>query len=272
MLTATDNSEITLAILAGTGGMLILVFAIILFVVVYQKRLLAQEQKMKDNELEHQRRLIEATLEVQEKERKIIASDIHDDLGAMLSAAKMNISRIAMLHKQHGIDSDISSQTNHLVQESINKMRSISRNLISPVLERFGLYIAIKDLSDQINNSGFIEVKTTCNVENLELNDHLKTQLYRLAQELTNNILKHAEASELSIDICYDNREVSITFTHNGMGISQEEFHKLAESKKGVGLRSIMSRINSIDGKITYFSESKEKPAQIVINVPNGEN
>ena len=136
-------SEFTIIFVIATTFMVLLAIAIVTFVVFYQKRILQEKVKQQAIEVDYQQRMIQATLNSQEEERKRLAGDLHDSIGAMLSTIKLGL---ASLVKQEGIAPSAIQPTKEMLDETINSVRSISRDLMPSTLEKFGLSRALEEL------------------------------------------------------------------------------------------------------------------------------
>jgi len=153
-----------------------------------------------------------------------------------------------------------------LLNDVIQKVRGISHNLHSNILKEFGLNEAIRHFIRKVTQETIISSSTN-------LDDNYKTQnadddisIYRMVQELVNNILKYAIATELIISSVYKNNELDIVIFHNGDGLSQEQFEELRYQKEGLGLKNIQNRIILLKGTIHFTSGSEGY--RINIHVP----
>jgi len=199
-----------------------------------------------------------AVFEGEQNERIRIARDLHDGIGQMLSVVKMNLSTISPA------DKNVEGAAN-LVDKTIAEVRTISHNLIPEALN-FGLFAALEDICQKIAESGKTKI-------NLHVADELKQQtfsrqnelsIYRIVQEVLNNMLKHAGASHISIDITKPNANMLIAIKDNGKGFDTE---KINESK-GIGWKNISARVHLLDGKMNIHSE-RLMGTTIEISIPD---
>lgn len=237
-------------ILCGILGMLLLALAIIVFFTIYQRRLFAQQEAIRNLEANHQKKLLEYSFEAQEAERKRIASDLHDDVGSILSASRIYIHQL-----KQDIPNDkyqtLKSDTTDLIDKAIDQIRTVSHNLFPPNLNRLGLIEASNDLCQRIQKIGNIDIHFDYN-ESISLSKKEELTLYRILQELTNNSLKHAQASKINFEFNSSKEKFKMLYLDNGIGFD----HSANISKvKGLGLKSIESRANSIGAKLTIHSE-----------------
>jgi len=247
--------------------MAILAVSIILFVIVYKKRILQQQNKIQQIEYNHQKTLLEATIQVEETERERIAKNIHDDLGALLNVMRLN--NINAIKKIHNTDSVLKSlEDNKILLDSTSEIiRAISKQLTPPILLKLGYVESISELCNHINNTGVLKIDFS--IENIQSRfpKKIEIQLYRITQEIINNILKHAGASLMKILLSSHQGVLNLLITHNGKGINSLTIEKLLRSSKGLGLKNIQSRIQAINGSIQYFTIGLDD-SQIIINIP----
>lgn len=241
--------DLILILIIGTCSMLFLAGSIIFFVVYYQKRMLQNKMEKQKMEGEYQRKLLQATLESQEKERKRLASELHDSVGAMLSATKLNLNFLKSL----GDDTETKQsldETKSMIDETIDTVRRISKDLLPSSLEKFGLVEALKEFCDKISTPK-TGVFFQHDDKQLSLKKEQELPLYRLVQEIVNNALKHADAKSVIISINQDPR-FSLVITDNGKGFDVQATKK--DINKGVGLYNIENRVNMLRGQVELTS------------------
>lgn len=247
-----EPDQITLLeiILIGMLGMFLLGFGVVTFFIVYQRRLLKQQEVNQQIKEDYQKNLLKASIESQEKERQRIAEALHDEVGALITTTKLHIGQIKPDMPTVKLTERLGSATD-ILTETLQSVRQISLNLKPPVLEALGLAAAIRSLIQKINTSGQIEI--TCDgPDELMIPAEESLGCYRIIQELLQNGLKHAQATEINLDIQQIGRSVQIDYQDNGIGF---DFAKMAASDQGLGLRNIESRLNLLNGTIS--SESR---------------
>ena len=208
--------------------------------------------KLKRKEFIKQK-LIEAVIQTEEKERKRIASDLHDGLGPLLSAAK--------LYFQAYIDAKdaeskiaIESKLISIIDSAIDDSSRISHNISPHILEKYGLKIALENFISEVNISK--KIKFDISFDNINRFD-LKVELtiYRTILELIHNTLKHAKASQIFINIFLSENTLNVLYEDNGIGFSAEE---KMDAKQGMGLKNIKNRIHSLEGKVIFDTRHSE--------------
>lgn len=220
-----------------------------------------QKQKLYELKQQHKMTSLSSMIEGQEAERLRIAKDLHDSLGGLLSTVK---SHFSTLHKDNSIlkDNELADKTHHLIGEACVEVRRISHNMMPHALTLSGLKGALEDLGEQLNQQGYT---TTFEINSLpdSITETKKVMLFRLIQELISNIRKHAKAKHILIQLLHHKNELNLLIEDDGIGFN----YKKAIRKDGVGLKSINSRVEFLDGTINW--DSKEKEGTIInINIP----
>jgi len=191
-----------------------------------------------------QRKILEAMMETEEKERGRLASDLHDDIGPILSSMNMYISFIEKLDDVRK-QKYIIDQLKELNNEAISSIRIISNTLSPNILNYHGIHAAVNLIIDQ--NKKFLPFIFKSNIEALRFDIKIETVFYRVVKELLNNTLKHADAREIQISIIYKNEVLELNYADNGKGFNLEAIRK--EKTGGIGLFNVLNRINTINGK-----------------------
>ncbi|HMP91634.1 MAG TPA: histidine kinase [Phnomibacter sp.] len=229
----------------------VLIASIIYIFLISQRKKTRYLQQMQQMREEQQNLLIEAAVRSEETERHRIAEQLHDEVGALLSATKLHFSAAA--NNKLGPDElRVFARSKELLDISIQKVRSISHNLHSSILKELGLCEAIRHFVHQTTHDTqlitTLKLDEACN----NLDDDREVTVYRLFQELLNNILKHSEATMLSVHTHQQPNTIVLELLHNGKGLSQSEFERLRYESKGLGLKNIQNRIILLKGDIHY--------------------
>lgn len=247
----TAPIEIPLLIVIATIGIVIFIAFIFVFVIFFQKRALQNKVAAEEKERLHQEQLLKTTIEIAELERKKIAANLHDDLGAMINIIKRNISEIADNNSNPKLN-DLSEQSSKLLDNTMDNIRGIAREIAPPVLMRMGFEEGLNELCNQLNNAKVLKVSFQKNVSNYTLTFQTQVQLYRIVQEIINNIIKHSGASSMQVTLKNTPASLITEIKHNGKGLTNEQVETLTATSKGIGLRSIKSRADVIRATINY--------------------
>lgn len=209
---------------------------------------------------------IRDVIDAQEKEKENFAKELHDGLGQILLASKMNLSSLQedMLKLDEPI-LDVYNNSMKLLTASIQEARNVSHGLMTRVLAQFGLAQAI---DDAINNVNMLDKSLVFtfkhNIEGVRFEGEQEKALYRVVQELITNILKHSKASKASINLNLDNNLLHIEVKDNGVGL----FNNLKDNgSKGIGLKNIETRLDYLSGTFK-ISDKVKNGTKINIVVP----
>lgn len=238
-------------IAVGTAVLLMMALFIIIFVAYYQQKQARQQLALKELQAQHRRDLMAATFRGQEEERRRLAEDLHDGIGTMLSVTKMSLNQLErQLSPDAAIRCSLQMQkTRSMIDETMTNVRRISRDLVPTTLERFGLLPALEELADRATD-GDLMVHVDCRAAIHELPQSVNLMLYRIAQELVNNAIRHARARHIIIQFqCFDD-QLRLSVLDDGVGF---DFDAIMENKQGgLGLRNIESRLSVVDGHVTF--------------------
>jgi two-component system NarL family sensor kinase len=231
----------------ATVGMLVLAGTIIVFVVFYQKRMIQEQVKRQQMELDYQQRMMVAALESQENERRRLSAELHDSIGAMLSTVRVGITTLA----RQLPEATVLDQSKLMLDDTITAVRRISRDLMPSTLEKFGLSQALFELCDRFQTTSQIniEYEEDKEIEGLELTQQL--MVYRIVQELISNALKHAHATKIQIKTTSTDT-LNIFVEDNGIGFDVERIKNSKENGSGLGIFNIENRARLIKGSIAY--------------------
>ncbi|SMC65111.1 tetratricopeptide repeat-containing sensor histidine kinase [Moheibacter sediminis] len=231
-----------------------LVFLLVLigFYLAYRNHRHKQKVKLQTTVIELTKKKSKAALEAEIQERKRIGQELHDSLGYLLSLAGLNAS---VLHKRKDITEEKKNELLNSLMESIDdafeEVRTISHNLAPSLLSEYGLKGALKNISDRINQSSRLKMTFDTFGLDAKIDDLIENVLYRTIQEIVNNTIKHAEATELFIQIAQDQNQITIMAEDNGKGFDIEEIKK----QSSFGLYHIKSAVENLNGNLHIDSK-----------------
>lgn len=257
-------------IAVGTAVLLMMAVFIIIFVAYYQQKQAKQQLALKELQEQHRRELMAATFRGQEEERKRLAADLHDGIGTMLSVTKMSLNQVErQMNGEATMRTSLQIQkTRAMLDETMTNVRRISRDLVPTTLDRFGLLPALEELAERASE-GDIQVHLDCPDDLHRISPALSLMLYRIAQELVNNAIRHARASRIDIQLyCLQPNDTDnalrLSVIDNGVGF---DFDAVMEDKRGgLGLRNIESRLSVVGGHVT-FDVAPGRGSQIHVQV-----
>ena len=252
------NPEINTLVIIGIATMLFLVIGLLLLFTISQRKKLKYQLDMQQLREKQQNQLIEAAIRSEEGERHRIADLLHDEVGALLSSSRiflveMNTQSLSQT------DKDDHSKVKSMLDESIQKVRGISHNLHSTVLKEFGLNEAIQNFMYKVAEGPGLKCSIEL-VENYRIsNAETELAAYRILQELTNNLLKHAHPSLIEMTSKLKESELTFCVSHNGNGLTQEQFEELRYKPDGLGLKNIQNRIILLKGNLRFSRQDTGK-------------
>jgi two-component system NarL family sensor kinase len=237
------------------GGILFLTSLISAFF-IYRNYQHKQEKRLQKEIFLQQELETKALFEGEQNERIRIARDLHDSVGQMLSLVKMNLSSQEQNPETENIQG--------LVDNTISEVRNISHNLIPEELN-FGIFPALENLSDKVNASSKtkMEINIPEEIKEIKFQKQNELSIYRIVQEVVNNMIKHADASSIDLSISKLENSLIINIKDNGKGLDDDSISK----SSGIGWKNINARVHMMDGKIKIESE-KLAGTQIEITLP----
>ncbi|RCS26294.1 sensor histidine kinase [Polaribacter sp. WD7] len=246
-----DNQLIAI-VLTGVLLLLLMSAALLLFFFFSRKKIIEKELEKKNLQIHHQKEIIQSIIVTQEKERKRIAQDLHDDISSKLNVINLNANLLKdgdlKPHEYYQVNNTILSATD----ETLQSARKIAHNLLPPILERFGLKAAIEELADAFSNSKKINIEYSLNYSKKYLSEQNELHLFRIVQELINNSIRHGKAKNSTINIDCKDKHLLFYYTDNGIGFNYNN----QDHQKGLGMKNIDSRVALLNGN--YKIESKE--------------
>ncbi|MDP2688391.1 MAG: sensor histidine kinase [Aequorivita sp.] len=256
-----DKKELAISNKNNLLFLLSLVFVLLLIglYLVYRNHQHKQAAKLRGAVIEMNKKRSNAALEAEIRERKRIGQNLHDSLGYLLSLAGLQAS---VLHKKKNISDEKRTELINSLMESIdeafNEVRNISHNLSPSLLSERGLKGALQNISNRVNQSSKLRMTFDTFGLDDDLNGLIENVLYRTLQEIVNNTLKHADASELFVQITQDEKEVNLIAEDNGKGFNYE----MVKNNSGMGLANITSGIENLNG--TIFIDAKAGRGAII--------
>ena len=196
--------------------------------------------------------ILSAMIEGQDNERKKIAREIHDGIGPLLSAIRFNLEALQARYNDQ-FDSKSLDDLTHIIyalDETTRDIRAMSHNLMPPTLIDFGLVPAVSNLCNKIRSSGKLDIDFITNLKR-RLDPENELTIYRIVQELTNNSLKHSNASRLNVQLMDHDAQILLSVDDNGQGIDIKNINIYSE---GIGLSNVRARVNAYHGTLLIES------------------
>jgi two-component system NarL family sensor kinase len=262
----TPGSNVSLVLYFGTIGMLALTIGLIVFIIFHQRKVIRYQLRLQRLEQDQQKLLLNASIRLQEEERQRIAADLHDDAGPLLATARLYLNEnLVNLDKTTQLQSIYNAK--QIIDDTIQLIRNISHSLMPPTLKNFGLESAVNDLFQKISGSGSMNASSRFHDYRERLQAENELIIFRVIQELINNILKHSNASFIHLTQNTSGEKFFIRLHHDGRGITQNDFNKLNKSNVGLGLKNIQSRLKVLHGKIFFEKDMSQTYYKVTIEL-----
>lgn len=239
------TNQSNLFLFTGIGLVLI---AIIIALYFRQRSIISKNKIL---QLEEEQKLLRAKLllEGQEQERKRIAQELHDGLGVLLSATKMQFSSIRLNRPE---DNELLNRAMQLLEQASGDVRKISHNMMPGLLTKMGLYEAVEDLLENIKDAGNIKTQIEIPPDLKRPRENTEIMLYRIIQELVHNTLKHSGARNIRVSMNVSEGDLLIHYEDDGVGFDVEKL--LASKEEGLGIKSVQSRVDFLNGTLKIDS------------------
>ncbi|WP_117879778.1 tetratricopeptide repeat-containing sensor histidine kinase [Aureibaculum luteum] len=239
-----------------TGAALILLIGLTSLWFINQQRQKRKNQEILSLKREQQVQTLESLMEGEENERIRISKELHDGVNVDLSAIKYKLT--SMLEKNNEVINEVVT----MIDKSCEQVRAISHNLVPPSLKDFSLVETIEDFCTTANSIHNSEITFTYIGESISISKKAEVNIFRIVQELVNNSIKHAEATEINVQLSNHNNNIQLTVEDNGKGFNKEEI-----KSNGIGLKNIQSRVDYLSAKLDFSSNEKGTSYIIDINI-----
>jgi len=258
-------------VLITLGGVTItiLIIGFLLIRGYSQKQLILKQEKelseKRISELENEKLLevAEAVLKGQDQERTRLAHDLHDGLGGMLSGIKLSFLNLMETKARNTDDKQLLHRSVDMLDGSIRELRRVAHNMMPEILLKFGLDTALRDYCEKISESGTLSISyQSFNLENIQVGQTIQITIYRIVQELINNVVKHAGASNVFVQLARIDTRLTISVEDDGCGFDVS----ILDQSPGIGWANTRNRVDYLLGKIDIQS-SKNKGTAVNIEL-----
>lgn len=249
----------------------LILVAVLLVAVLLLLRVRAQKEKAllkRDAELKLREAEITAVINSQEKERNRFAKDLHDGFGQMISVLKLNLSRLGDAEaRDTETRMQIFESGESVINDMYTELRNICFDLMPQTLVKHGLAAALREFGDRIHQTDKVNCEVLIFEEGERLNELIEVSLFRIVQEWTNNVLKYATPSIITIQLTREGSEVTLTVEDNGQGFDTRLFYE----GKGNGWKNVQSRLKLVNGTFDLDSSPGINGTLMTIDVTNAE-
>jgi two-component system NarL family sensor kinase len=255
-------TEVVAVIIAGAILALLLVGFIVTMLIVYRRRQYKQEQE-----------LLNARLEIQEHILKNLSEEIHDNIGQMLSVLKLTLGAIPA--QTDSETSDFIKESKGMVNMIITSVSDLSKSLHTDRILKIGILEAVRFELEKIEKTNLFTTAFNCADYTFRLETENEIFLFRIIQEILNNIIKHSRANNIQVSFFCKERFIVFTFADNGVGFDVREALQKSAANRGIGLTSMTNRAKLIGGQLNINSQpgkgtiiTIEIPASVIASAP----
>jgi signal transduction histidine kinase len=251
-----------LPIILVTILLFIVAIGIIVLVLIYQKKQVHYLSEKKQLKADYEKQILESRLEIQEQTMKSISQEVHDNVGQVLSVAKLNLNMINANGPAPVIQEKL-NDISELMRKAIQDLRDLSKSLHSDVIAEKGLLKAIENELEILKKTGAYTIALSIEGNYYHLPEQKELILFRMFQEAINNIIKHAKASVMDVLIAFHPQQLILRILDNGQGFDLAAI----DTSKGLGLRNIINRSQLI-GAFYFINSHPGTGTEIKITLP----
>lgn len=254
------DAEIYYTIIAGGGLMILLIGIIIIAIIKYQNRILNHRKEQRELKSQFSQTLLQSQLEIQEQTLQHIGHELHDNIGQVASLIKINLNTLQL---NDGVRAkEKIEDTKELIRQLITDIKSLSVSLGADRIAQTGLVKALETEAERLNKTGQFTAIFTQEGRLPELDNDKSVILYRMAQEILNNIVKHSGARQITISLTSTENLFTLAFTDDGIGFDLNQ-----KKNSGAGLFNLQSRAQLINAKLIIQS-IQGKGTLVIIELP----
>jgi signal transduction histidine kinase len=248
----TPNQDIVFVVVGGTLIILLLIIFITTLAYFHQKRQLQNQQEKAALKTAYDQEILKSQIEVQNQTLQHIGQELHDNIGQLLSVAKINLN---ILEESDNEELEFIKQTNEIITQSISDLRALTKSLDGDFVKDFGLEESISHELQRIRKTRRFQTEISVLGDKRKLGYEREIVLFRIVQEVLNNAIKHSKAKNLTITLHYYPESFTLNIQDNGKGFDLENVNQTGLSHAGAGLRNMQRRMELIGGKCSISSE-----------------
>ncbi|HVK96374.1 MAG TPA: sensor histidine kinase [Flavisolibacter sp.] len=233
------------------------VLLVLIVVLIVNRNYLRKKNRLQEEINLKQNEMFNTVSTIQDQERKRIAQDLHDGMGTLLSAAKLKLSNLRVTQEVRQVQDTVC-----LLDEAIAELRFISHNIMPAPLSRLGLVAALQNLFSRLTESVPLQFEFVSHGFNERIPEEKEILIYRMVLELVNNIIKHADAKRISVQLVKYPNEINIIVEDDGKGFDEQKLHA-----PGLGLSGVRSRVAYMQGSC-HFDSADGSGTTAIINLP----
>ncbi|HEY4206615.1 MAG TPA: histidine kinase, partial [Puia sp.] len=224
------GEDLKLSIVIATVIILMLGMAVITLFTIFQKKNQLNQKEKEIMRATYDKIILQSQLEIQEQTFNVISSELHDNVGQILSLAKVQIN---IMNERQDQSREMLGEVKDNISKAMNDLRDIARGLSSDRIRMMNLYDTVEEELGRVNKLGILHAVARKDGRECRIDDQKKLILFRIIQEGVQNCLKHAAASELQVNFCYEDNALKVCIKDNGKGFDHQE---ILQRPIGLGL------------------------------------
>lgn len=258
-----DNQykEVLIVLIACIALFLILAAIILLFLFLYMRRRFIQQKQMIEMQQQFKEQTLKAQLEIQEHTFHAISQEIHDNVGQVLSLAKVQVN---IINERQQLDLEMLMAVRENIGKAMTDLRDLSRSLNSDGIRSTSIHDILQQEVQRINRIGILRAGISVEGQAREIDPQKKLILFRILQESLQNCIKHAEATSITIILYYLPDQIMVSIKDDGKGF---DLPAVLERNKGQGLKNMQTRIHLAGGTHNIFS-LLQQGTHITLTIP----
>jgi hypothetical protein len=258
--------EINLIFTVLLSSVILLFFSSFVIYLSYRikQKIITSKIEIEKIKNEAEKRILETQLEIQELTFSKISSEIHDNISLGLTLAKLQINNV--IEKKEACTDKLVLAVD-LISKSLVDLNDISKSMDGSQLLEYGLINAIESEINVLSQTGLYDVEFDILGEPVFLDQKIELVILRIIQEACNNIIKHARANNIRVELYYEITHIKLKIVDNGVGFDPSKVQEKKQIRKMAGLKNIYSRAEIVGGKVEIFS-TPERGTAILIHIP----
>jgi signal transduction histidine kinase len=245
-----EQKEVQIMVLVVTIIIIVLAASVVIFFSYFQKKKIAYILKQREIQQRFEEEINKSKLEIQEQSLQHISWEIHDNVGQLLSVAKMQLNMI-----QYSLPTEQQSsiiETSEIVGKSLQELRDLAKSLNPEKIKNLGLIESVKNEFNRYKRLNFLVTELTIEGDEYSLNNKKEIILFRIIQEFCNNTMKYAKAKNLKAKLVFNSKDLLIKIEDDGIGFNVADE---STNQKGIGLLNMKSRAELINAKFKLTSQ-----------------
>lgn len=260
----TEELRIIMVVLFSSMIVLGLAITILSLITRHKKRIFNSKKEIEIIKIDFEKKLLLTELEIQETTFQKISSEIHDNISLGLTLAKLQINNVI---ENKDVSTDKLVLAIDLISKSLVDLNDISKSLDGNQLLDYGLINAIESEINVLRQTGIYDVDFDILGEPVFLDQKIELVILRVIQEACNNVIKHARANNIRVELYFEVTHIKLKIVDNGIGFEPSKVQERKQIRKMAGLKNIYSRAEILGGKVEIFSKP-ERGTAILIHIP----